>query len=360
MTNKNIVKQEINEDVYYSPHGLKTYNSLFSFSIGERGKGKTYSLAKADRIDDFINNGWQFIYLRRHKNELKTVNTFFDDIRDKYPNNKLEVKNKVFYCDGKIMGYAIHLSTANMLKSTAFPLVQTIVFDEFILPKGYVRYLDDEVNTFLNFYETVARLRPNVKVYFLGNAISLVNPYFVYWKIMPDTKKRFTKVKKKLKGTNKGRHLIVVEILQDKEMETDGITYRDIKGETDFAEIVDGTDYSAQSNHNEFIYDTDDFIEKKSADSRYVYGMVYGGKMYGVWVDSKNGKFYVSHKYDINNKKIYAITSEDFKVNMFLVDNLKNYNGLVVLKKAFVGGYLMFENLQIKDSMFSMMKLFGC
>lgn len=368
------MQNEINTEIYYNSQPLESFNSLFNFIIGDRGKGKTYYYAKKRVIDRFLNNkieiskgkfqGEQFIYLRRHKNELKTLSTFFDDIRSEYPELKLEVKNRVFYCNNEVMGYAIQLSTANMLKSTAYPYVQSIIFDEFILEKGYIRYMENEVNVFLNFYETVARLRENVKVFFLGNAVSLVNPYFVFWNIMPNVKNRFTKVKKALRNDNKGRHLILVEILQDDTINQNAnnevVSYREVKANTDFAEIVSGTDYDRQANQNEFVYDTDDFIEKKTANSKFLYTIVYMNEMYGVWLDALVGKLYVSRKLDKNTKKVYAITTEDFKVNMFLVDNLKNFNGLMIMRKSFVNGYLMFENLQIKSAMFEMMKLFGC
>lgn len=361
---------KIDTSIFYQPHLLESHNSLYNFSIGERGKGKTYYFGKKRVIDRFLDKskhfdlgggktqGEQFIYLRRHKNELKTLSTFFDDIKHEYPDHKLEVKNRVFYCDGEIMGFAHQLSTANQLKSTAYPYVQSIVFDEFINANGYTRYIPDEVNVFLNFYETVARLRPNVKVFFLGNAVSLVNPYFVYWKIMPDTSKRFTSVQRSVRNDSKGRHLILVEILQD-DITDDGISFRDIKANTDFGEIISGTDYDMQANQNEFIYDTDDFIEKKTNRSRFLYSIVYMNIQYGVWIDGVQGKLYVSHKLDKNSKKVYAITTDDFKVNMYLVDNVKSINGLMVMRKAFVNGYLMFENMQIKSAMFEVMKLFG-
>lgn len=356
-------------DIYYNPQPLESYNSLFNFSIGERGKGKTYYYAKKRPIERFLKNridigggktqGEQFIYLRRHKNELKTLNTFFDDIRHEYPEHVLEVKNRVFYCDGEVMGYAIQLSTASMLKSTAYPFVQSIVYDEFILEKGYIRYMDNEVNVFLNFYETVARLRPNVKAFFIGNAISLVNPYFVYWDIMPKKKERFTRVQKSIRKKS-GRNLILVEIMQDDREDNSRESYRDFKEDTDFAEIIAGREYDMQANQNEFIHDTDDFIEKRTAESKFLYSIIYGSVQYGVWIDGGVGKLYVSNKIDINNTRIYAITTDDFKPNMFLVDNLSKYNGLMVMKKAFVNGYLMFDTLQIKSAMFEVMRLFGC
>ena len=353
----------INKDIYYDPHDLETFNSLFNFSIGERGKGKTYSLAKKRPIERFLKYGEQFIYLRRYKNELVTIGKFFDDIKHEFPDNKLEVKGRTFYCDGNVMGFAFELSKGNMQKSTAFPLVQTIVYDEFILEKGFIRYLPNEVEDFLNFYETVARLRPNVKVYFLGNAISLMNPYFIYWKIMPHTDRRFTKVSRTSREGNKGRHLIVVEILQDEYLyDNDGNrieSFREVKANTDFGELVKGTGYGERANENVFSDDNKDFIEKKTDNAKFMFTVHFRGRNYGIWIDVVVGKWFVSFKRDSNTKKSYAVTTEDFSPNMFLVDNIRLHNGLNNMIRAFKGGYLMFENGQIKSEMYDMIKMIG-
>lgn len=350
---------EENTAIFYDPHELESYNSLINFSIGDRGRGKTYSYAKVRPIERFIKYGEQFIYLRRYKNELKTLDIFFDDVRERFPDHELTVKNRVFMCDGKPMGFAINLSTANMLKSTSYPKVQTIVFDEFILEKGYIRYLDSEVKMFLNFYETVARKRSDVKVYFLGNSVSLVNPYFIYWKIMPNTKRRFTKVKKSVRNGNVGRHLILVEILQDDSGEND--SFREAKLDTDFGELIHGTEFGDFAMGNQFADDTGDFIEKKSVDAKFMFTLVYRGFNYGVWLDAINeGKWYVSNKTDKGSKRVYAVTTDDFKINMFLVKKLSQHVGLNMVVSAFKDGYLMFENNQIKSEMFDVMKILGC
>lgn len=345
--------------IYYNPQRLESFNSLFNFIIGDRGKGKTFYYAKLRPIERFIKHGEQFVYLRRYKNELKTISTFFDDVRSFFPEHELVMKNGVFMCDGKVMGYSITLATANMLKGTTFPKVQTIVFDEFILEKGYIRYLPNEVRTFLNFYETVARLRPDVKAFFLGNSISIVNPYFVYWKIMPNTNDEITKVKKSTREGNKGRWLMVVEILQD-DRDKGESSYRETKNDTDFAEVTMGTDYHETANENKFSDDVTDFLEKRTPEARFMFTVVYMGVKYGVWLDMSVSKWFVSNKYDKNSPRNYAITTDDFKVNMFLVDNLGKFNGLKMMKDAFTSGYLMFENIHIKSEMYDVMKLLGC
>ena len=104
--------------IWYNNNKLLSYNAILNFIIGNRGGGKSYN-AKDWCIRDFIKNGNQFVYVRRYKTELKKIDKFFDDIKEDYPNNKLEVKGKVALIDGKVAGYFIALSTSKQEKSTA-------------------------------------------------------------------------------------------------------------------------------------------------------------------------------------------------------------------------------------------------
>ena len=147
--------------MYYSLDNLMSRGSLLNFVIGERGVGKSFS-SKLFCIKDFIKNGNQFIYLRRYKEELSLAcSSFFDDIQaagffdDLHFEVKGDKKLTKFLMDGEVIGYGIALSTSNILKSTPFPNVKTIVFDEFILDVGTYHYLKSEVIKMLDAIETI-------------------------------------------------------------------------------------------------------------------------------------------------------------------------------------------------------------
>lgn len=336
---------------YYDPHPILSYNAHFNFILDVRGKGKTYSFAKRIPIDAFLKDKEQFIYVRRYKQEMADLSTFFADIEDRYPENKLVVKGRTFLCDGEIMGYAVNLSTANMKKSTAYPKVTRIIYDEFVLEKGYVRYLPNEVNTFLNFYETVARTRDNVKVYFIGNSISITNPYFLHFKIIPKKNVRFTSVQNYINDKGVKEHLILVEIGQDSD------NFRELKEKTKFGKIISGSDYSAMAVDNEFRDNNDNFIEKKHPKSIFLFSISYMGNTVGVWASGHTGKLYVSQHYTMTKGRNYALTTEEHTPNMILVDRYKSVGNLVKLKQAFNRGYLMFESLAIRTMMYDVLKL---
>lgn len=109
---------------------------------------------------------------------------FFEQIKnDKdLKDHKLTNKDDTMYIDDKLAGFAIPLSIANILKSSSFDNVDTIIFDEFLIDKGCYHYLQNEVTQLLDVIETIARLR-DIRVIFLGNAISITNPYFTYFNL---------------------------------------------------------------------------------------------------------------------------------------------------------------------------------
>ena len=144
--------------------------------------GKTYTTSKFC-VKDFLKRGNEFAYIRRYKSELKdSVPQFFEALKanNEFENN-LRANGKKFYCDDKICGHAMTLSTSQDLKSSNFNKVKNIIFDEFIIEPGQKKtYLRDEVTVFLNLLETIGRMR-DIRVFMLGNAVSVTNPYFLYF-----------------------------------------------------------------------------------------------------------------------------------------------------------------------------------
>lgn len=326
--------------MWYSADKLLTLNALFNFVISNRGGGKTYDFKKRV-IKRFLKHGHQFIYLRRYKSELSTIGTFFDDIiaNNEFPNHELTVKGKTFYIDKKVCGWAVPLTTATHLKSTSYPLVTMIGFDEFIVDKGVIHYLPNEVTKFLEFYETVARSRENVRVIFMGNSISMVNPYFLYWNLHPNINKRFSKY-----------DLIAVELFKDE-------SFTEMKKNTKFGRLINGTTYGDYAIENEFVNDNNDFIEKKSSNAKLQCTIFYQNKYIGFWFDYTEGKVFASNKYDPDSPLIFALTTKDFKPNMMLVKNANKSYHLKNVINSFQKGYLYFETIQIKNICYDFLKL---
>lgn len=332
-------------NIYYDMDKLISYNSLLSFVIGERGVGKSYG-AKKYVAKHFINKHKQFVYIRRYKTELKEAMIkkgefiFWKQIQDNEELKGHEFKNdkEIMYIDGKIAGYGIPLSIANILKSSTYDNVDTIIFDEFIIDKSSsYHYLQDEVTAILETIETVARLR-DIRVIFLGNAISITNPYFTYFNLTLPYNSEF----KIAKRDNKGVPLIVINYIKN-------LKYREVKKASRFGQLIDGTEYGKYAIDNEFLRDSKSFIRKKSKQCKFYFILVINGKHYGVWCDYKEGMIYISNDYDPNCPVRFSINHNDHDENTLLIRTRTS-----PFFKSIIEHYrlarLCFENQQIKNN----------
>ena len=338
-----VKEKETLELPYYKPNNALGFNCLLSFIVGARGIGKTYGYKKFV-INRFIKAGEQFVYLRRYKSELKKLGQFFRAVSKEFPEYEFEVKGKEFYCNGTLMGWAIPLSTWSVEKSNEYPNVRTILFDEFLLEKSKLSYLPNEAESLLNMSETIFRERTNTRVVLLSNSTTVVNPYFLYWGLMPDVTKRFNFY------ADRG---ILIELC-------DSVDFGEIKKKTPFGRLIAGTDYEEMSINNEFINDTDTFIEKRTKVSHFLCAIAYGGKTFGYWVDNETGCIYASYDWQPNTNKMFAMTTDDHKENRMLMKNWKNNYYLSAVAKGFKEGYLRFDNIVVKNlhyELFNKMKV---
>ena len=318
--------------MYYDYSKILTYNAFINFLIGERGVGKTYGASKFV-TSRFINKGEEFVYIRRYKSELaKSVPEFFKALinNDEFPDHKLATKGNKFMIDEKIAGYSFSLSTAQSLKSTNFPKVKTIIFDEFIIEEGQNHYIKNEVENFLGAIESIARTR-DVRVFMLANAVTITNPYFIYFDIsLPYN----TDIKTYKDG------LILVQYMYNKE-------YREAKAQTKFGRLTSGTEYSKYAIENNFRLDNKNFIEKKTGSSRCSFGIKYKDNTYGVWFDYNEGKIFVSD--NVNTTQIFACTLNDHTPNTMLLSAIKDYNCWKTFIKNYKLGNVYYENVKIKN-----------
>ena len=339
---------------YYNGNNTLTYNALFNFIIGNRGGGKSF-WGKYWAIRDFLRTGAQFVYLRRYKDELKKIKTYFSDIAEFFPEASFEVKGKDFYINEKLAGTAMSLSTSKIEKSNSFPKVNKIIFDEFILDKGVHRYLTGEVDYFLEFYETIARTRDNVRVFFFSNAITQTNPYFLFFKIeLPygknvqtfynDGSGNYTKRK-----TKKFPDLLIELVANEK--------YIEKKSKTRFGGLIAGTDFAEYAINNSFLRDRDDFLKKKTLSSEYRYSITFKGEVLGVWLDPKEGYYYISRDRDPSNSFNYSIKRDDHSINTMLLNQRSTM--LNHLLDNFKGGNVRFEDMNVKNVFYDILRVFN-
>jgi hypothetical protein len=327
----------MDKTLYYSPNKMLSYNRILNFVIGARGIGKSYAW-KVHPIKRFLKYGEQFIYLRRYKPELKKVNQYFDNVKEEFPGIELKVKGREFYVNGKLAGWAIPLSSWQSEKSNAYPNVSTIIFDEFLREKDNSGYMPNEVSALLNLMDTVFRDRENCRCVALSNAVSVVNPYFLYFNLIPNINKRFN-----------ANESILIEIPDSKD-------FSEERRKTRFGKLIDGTNYGEMSLDNDFVNDSNVFIEKRSKESKYVFTVVYKGMNMGVWVDNDLGLLFLSHDHDPSSKKVFALSKEDLTENVMLISGWKKNYYLKKLVGSFMAGYLRFDNQVLRTTGYELFK----
>ena len=265
---------------YYNFDRALSYNALLNFILTTRGLGKTYG-AKKLVINRFLKKKEKFIYLRRYKDELSTIETFFDDISkdEQFKNVEFKIRGKDFYINNEHCGKAMILSISQRYKSSPFPDYTTIIFDEFIINTTNIRYLKNEPWHFLEFFSTVARKRNNVRAILLANNISLINPYFQYFNCIPKSGNRFTLAKD-------GE--ILVDICKDEE-------FNEEMYKTKFGKLIKGTTYGNYAIENESLLDNNEFINKKRAnDSCFMFSILHNNIELGFWISYNDEKIHVS------------------------------------------------------------------
>lgn len=182
---------------FYSLDKINAKDCTYNLVIGERSNGKTYGVLKYAIQNYFETGGGQLAIVRRWQEDIrgKRASEIFSAL---LINNEVEAlsggeftgiyyyASKFYFCnyddsgkpiynDGDIFAHAFALSDTEHNKSISFPLIKTIMFDEF-LTRG--TYLKDEFILFMNTISTIVRQRTDVKIYMLGNTVNKYSPYF--------------------------------------------------------------------------------------------------------------------------------------------------------------------------------------
>lgn len=329
----------MDKNIWYSYNKVLSYSAMMNYIIGERGVGKSYGLKKY-LLNRFKKKDRQFIYLRRYDTELKKSlkdNEFFKDIENDpdFINDNMYVKGDKFYMNDKVCGYAIPLSKASIYKSVPFPNVDIIMYDEFLIDNATYHYLPDEPEKLLDFMETVGRLR-NIQIFMLGNSISLINPYFDYFNIsLP--------YGSDIKTFKNG--LILINYIRNE-------AYREVKRESNFGKLINGTKYGSYAIDNEFLKDNNNFIKKKSPKSKFFFNLILNGHTYGVWMDYNSTDMFISKHYNSDNPINITFNYKDHSEDTIMLKSKSVFFQNLI--KHYEQGNLFFETLQIKSDITSL------
>lgn len=178
---------------YYDIKPLMSKGATYSMVFGKRSNGKTHS-ALEYALNRWKQDGSTTAYIRRWKEDVtgaragqlladfnamgkvKKITKIYDGITYynriqyfcNYDDNGKADKQLPFM-------YMFSLSDMEHDKSTQYPTVGTIIFDEFISRGGY---FPDEFISFTNVLSTIIRDRTDVRIIMLGNTVNKFCPYF--------------------------------------------------------------------------------------------------------------------------------------------------------------------------------------
>lgn len=341
---------------YYDYRRLFSFNAFIMVLCGGRGLGKTYG-AKKKGIQDAIKKGEQFIYLRRYLEELKAAKlTFFADIAGAFPDYDCRVNGPVGQIspalvrgegetdsewNKRVKGrkwttvcYFVALSVTQSQKSTSFPLVTLIIFDEFIIERSSnSSYLRKEVEALMNFYNTVDRGQDKTRLLLLANSVSIMNPYFSEWDIQPD---QLPEISKHADGD------IVCHFPDSKD-------YQKSIYQTRFGKFISKNmrDYADYAVGNEFKDANDKLISEKTANAKYKYSVETEGGTFSVWYDMGTSTFYILSRRP-GNERILTLVPENMdkgKIRVTLNEPL-----IKSLRSAFNRGKVEFDKPSTRNA----------
>ena len=199
--------------------------------------------------------------------------------------------------------------------------------------------MPDEVTHFLECYETIARSRNNCRVFFLSNAITITNPYFLYFNI-----------KLPYNSNISCKNDILIELVQNED-------FIKMKKDTRFGKLIQGTEYADYSIDNNFLRDKKTFIEKKSGHCQFLFTFIYNSLQLGVWANYKEGKMFVSNDVDPHYTRAFALTKADHTPNTLLISSLKKSYAFRTFLENYKLGNIYYENMNIKNTVYEIVKL---
>lgn len=328
--------------------------------VGARGIGKTFGL-RVQCIKDYLKDGSRFAEVSRNAAEVPFImNGYFDKIQAKgfFPEYEFKTEKQAAYIrrlsfdedndnEWECIGYFVALTQFQRDKKRTFANVKRIIFDEAILDRKdkHHKYLSNEFSIFANVVSTILREEPDVptqgKVYLLANACDLCAPYLFNLGIKRAPEYGYSY------HNNKHTLLHYVEATDAKEREVNTLVGRMLAGSEEAKVMFD----------NAFLDAHDEFIEDKTSNAKFLYGIRYQGMSFGIWLDYSEGIFYVNEKIPNNERSVYTLTKSDATIDYQAAR--KTNAQLQVLVDCFYMGAVRYSSPAVREAFLNVLSFFG-
>lgn len=338
---------------YYSLDNLKKQKDIngnepyFYMITGNRSAGKTTALL-LESLKLHKESGKQVLFLYRVKDEIGAVGEIYKDVLQLYPEYGITVETKKIVHgivarmlltttngEQNILGFAVALNDCDKLKkySSIFVDVELIVFDEYQLENG--KYLKDEIQKLQSVIFSVSRgggkqSRP-VKTYLLGNTVTLMNPYFIFFGIH----KRLRDNTHFLRGDR-----WVAEFEFNK-------AASDAIDKNPMSAVFKGSNYVKYSKENVYLSDSSAFIDKATGKSNYLFTIIQDNESYAVREYYEQGIVFVDKTVDAGCPNVVTFDSASHNQNTLMLSThayIFDY-----LNNAYKLGLLRFKDLKCKN-----------
>lgn len=333
--------------------------------IGARGYGKTYGLRK-QFIRDAM-KGFRFVEIVRHKAQLKGDDAiqhgYFDKLStDDEFSGKILLKTqgvRAYMADipeeGKkpewrVIGYFVAITEAQALKTRTFSNVKRILLDEAVLERDnpYKRYIPNEFQKVASIIDTVSRERADddslkPTLYLLGNAVDITNPYFAHFGITKEPKEGYSW------HCNK---TVLVHYIQD-----EAYSSAKLSG-TVAGRMLAGSSSAVENVDNRFRTVDSGVIARKTPNAKLQFIVAYSGRRYGVWLDLKEGYYYITGKeQERADVQTFALENSDMRPNYIMIQAVrKQLQGLTDL---YYLGIIKYDNEQTMQAFLKILTTLG-
>lgn len=326
----------------YTPEGyidwplILSKDAPYNLIIDARTRGKTFGLRYQCALRDYPKRGKRFVELVRTKEQLKGGDAlqvgYYEKMRAALPDDPL-LARYVLDTQGRFariaerpqegkkpqwdtLGYFLALSDAGNIKnrSSSFANVRRYIFDEALLDRRIDRvhnYLPNEVEAVASIMTSVSRENRNTpdadrpRLYLMGNAVDLTCPWLAHFGIRDVPPYGFS-------WHFGGRCLLWYGPPDEgwAKAQDDSIS----------GGLMAGTSAAASSNLNEFSTLDDSYFGDVPKGATFSFGVVYHGDVFGVWLDMREGYYYVvpSLPKDTGRQPVYALTASDAKPNYIM------------------------------------------
>lgn len=345
---------------YYDWEKTFSYDADITLIIGGRGIGKTYGMRLAN-VRQYLKTGERFVEVCRYQREIKDIGEgYFDriDRNEEFPGYVFKFEKDRFYIAEKpvenekpsweTIGYIVGLTSQQSLKKRTFDNVRRIVMDEAVLERAdkYHKYLPNEYVTFANLISTILREDPDTptrgRVYLLGNACDLLNPYLQNLGVDHAPKFGYSWFRSKT---------VLLHYVEPVDVESK-------VSNTLVGRMLAGTDEAEKMFNNAFSDAGFDYVEDKPKNAQFRYGIVFQDMRFGVWVDWAKNRFYVNRQIANDpHALIYALTTRDNKIDYQMAKRTEEQ--LKFLMEMYYSGCVYYDSPTTRETFMMVLSFFG-